>query len=79
MKGGEEMDFSSIDDLKEIEAKYPYPASGIYRADGDTYNVRVDIIPVASHLPHPGHTLHGTVPITPETEEYFKSKNWRRA
>ena len=72
------MDFTSMDELKAILGRYPYPTDVVYRLNGGVYNLRVEVLPIAN-LPNPGRPLIGTVPISQEAEELFQSKNWRKA
>ena len=55
--------------MKALLRRYPFPADGIYRQTPHHYEVSVTLIP--------GPTFTGTVPLGPDAEAFFTSKNWR--
>jgi hypothetical protein len=74
-KGGN-MDFQSLEQLKNVLRPYAGPASGSYQLNGNVVNVRVDILPIPNI--QLAKTLIGTVPFSQEAQEFFASKNWHQ-
>jgi hypothetical protein len=70
------LDFDSLDGLQRLFARFPFPADGVCRRNGEMYEVTVTIL--APHPYTPGRPLRGTLPADSATEDWINRHNWRR-
>lgn len=62
--------FKSLNDVKNLIKKYPFPAGVNYKDDGDYFSVCITFIP--------GPVFWGTLPKTDEVKQFIQSHNWRQ-
>ena len=65
------LDFNSLNDVKDMINKHPFPADGIFQDNGNFYSVLITFIP--------GPSFRGMLPKTEEVERFIQSHNWRKA
>lgn len=70
------LDFTSLEELERAIGSYTQPAAGVYRQSGEVFSVGIPILEGLGYSP--AKSLRGTVPFSPEAEQFFASKNWTR-